>query len=84
MYTLGGEYPESPAESEESVTDESPDNEGSHSQGSASPFGAGRAANRGFPARRESTAEKQRKWAVRTFNRKSQPLFTIFVEHNKN
>ncbi|XP_031552342.1 centrosomal protein of 76 kDa-like [Actinia tenebrosa] len=66
MYTLGGEYPESPAESEESVTDESPDNDGSHSSQAASPFGA-RAVGRDFPSRRESTAEKQRKWAVRTF-----------------
>lgn len=68
MYSLSGEYPESPAESEESITDESPDTEGGFSQ-APSPFGAG---NRGggtksLPSRRESTAEKQRKWAVRTF-----------------
>ncbi|KAK3741153.1 hypothetical protein QZH41_011834 [Actinostola sp. cb2023] len=67
MYSMTGEYPESPAESEESITDESPDTESPLSQVS-SPYGTGRGGGgRGFPSRRESTAEKQRKWAVRTF-----------------
>ena len=81
MYTLGGEYPESPAESEESITDESPDNDGSHSQG-ASPFGTGRASARGFTSSRETTAEKQRKWAVRTFTCTYTLYLTTFLQLN--
>lgn len=72
MYTVTGEYPESPAESEESITDESNDTDGGFSSAS-SPYGSINARNgggsRSVPARRESTAEKQRKWAVRTFSR---------------
>lgn len=73
MYSLTGDYPESPAESEESITDESNDPDGGFSSVS-SPYGSvGRSSGgaRNVPPRRESTAQKQRKWAVRTFSCKS-------------